>query len=84
MPRQAITKIRSKDSNNVEETFNIGALFENIYYSDSNEYSLKDFFDYMQNLLEKKPLLIQFSTGEPVAQSVQIWYKVENNPDFDN
>ena len=73
MPRQAITKIKSKNSENTDEIFNIGANFDDVHYSDNNEYSLKDFFDYMKNFLES-PLFIQYSNEQPIMDSVKIWY----------
>lgn len=75
MPRQAITKIQSKNSSNVEETFNIGANFDNVYYSDENEYSLKDFFEYMQKFLES-PFFIQYSDSQPVMENIKVWYDI--------
>lgn len=75
MPRQAITKIQSKNSSNIEETFNIGANFDNVYYSDENEYSLKDFFEYMQKFLES-PLFIQYSDSQPIMENIKVWYDI--------
>lgn len=75
MPRQAITKIKSKNSSSVEETFNIGANFDNVYYSDENEYSLKDFFEYMQKFLES-PLFIQYSDSQPIMENIKVWYDI--------
>ena len=75
MPRQAITKIQSKNSSNVEETFNIGTNFDNVYYSDENEYSLKDFFEYMQKFLES-PLFIQYSDSQPIMENIKVWYDI--------
>lgn len=80
MPRQAITKIKSKNSSNVDETFNIGANFSDIHYSDENEYSLKDFFDYMKQFLES-PFFIQYSPNTPIVDSVRVWYETANFDD---
>lgn len=79
MPNQAVTKIKSKDSNSTEETFNLGANFDNVYYSDENEYTLKDFFEYIQNFLES-PLFIQYSTEQPIVDSVKVWYDINETP----
>ena len=81
MTRQAITKIKSKNSDQIptDEIFNIGANFSDVHYSDDNEYSLKDFFDYMQHFLES-PFFIQYSNEQPIVDSVKIWYDINEIP----
>lgn len=75
MPNQAITKIKSKDSTNNDVTFNLGANFDDVYYSDTNDYSLKDFFEYIQNFLES-PLFIQYSKTDPIVDNIKVWYDI--------
>lgn len=76
---QPITKVRSKNSSNEDVTFDLGAVFDNVYYSNNNGYSLKDFFEYMQTFLNS-PFFIQYSTEQPIVDSVKIWYDINETP----
>lgn len=73
--RQPITKVQSKDpnQNNADIVFDLGATFDHVYYSDDNEYTLKDFFNYMKTFLES-PFFIQYSENEPITDNVKVWY----------
>lgn len=66
-----ITKITSQG-----ESFNIGALFDHIYLSDENDFSLKDFFTHYSNFMNSNMFML-YSSTEPQANNVLVWYDTQ-------
>ena len=71
-----ITKLTSRN-----ESFDLGANFNNIYYSDENDYSLMDFFAHMKSFLESDMFMI-YSKEEPSKDhdNIKIWYDTNITP----
>lgn len=60
---------------NEELHFNLGATFENVFLDTENNYTLKDFFEYMKTFLNK-PFFIQYSENQPLNDSIKVWYDI--------
>ena len=66
-----ITKITSQN-----ESFDIGALFDHVYLSDENDFSLKDFFNHYSSFMDADMFMFYGSTA-PTADNVVIWYDTQ-------
>lgn len=72
-----ITKLQVNDRYGSGETevFNIGANFNNIFYNDTNDFSLMDLFNHYIDFLNSN--LFAFYSDEdnlPDVDNINIWY----------
>ena len=63
-----LTKVESQ-----EQSFDLGATFENVFLSDKDNFSLKDFHDYVKDYFNQDMFMI-YSDTEPAADNVKVWY----------
>ena len=54
-------------------TYNIGATFDNVFVSDNNSWSLQDLYEYLERFL-KSPLFEYYGENTPELDNVNIWY----------
>lgn len=54
-------------------TYNIGATFDNVFVSDNNSWSLQDLYEYLEQFL-KSPLFEYYGENAPELDNVNIWY----------
>lgn len=64
-----LTKIQYKGENN----YNLGATFDNVFFSNANAWSLKDFYNSFIKFLGES-LFIQYGPTAPEFDSVKVWY----------
>lgn len=74
MPNNTITSITSNN-----EDYNLGALFDNVYLENNNDYSLKHFYNYLANMS-----YAQYSNVAPVGNNIKIWYDTSGNDEPEN
>lgn len=63
-----ITKLKSRG-----ESFNLGANFDNVYLSDTNDFSLLDLYNHYNNFLNAD-LYAAYGNIEPTADNINVWY----------
>lgn len=68
MANKPLTKVESQN-----ESFNLGATFDNIFLSDKDDFTLKDLYDYLKTYFEQD-MFISYSKKEPTADNINIWY----------
>lgn len=63
--------ITSLESQN--ESFNLGANFDNVYLNDENDFSLLDLYNHYNSFLTAN-LFTAYGKVEPTAQNINVWY----------
>lgn len=66
--KRVITKAQYR-----ENTYDLGTTFDNIFVSNDNFWSLKDFYDYV-NRFVRSPFFEQYGETEPIQNNINVWY----------
>lgn len=66
--QQPITKVKA-----LGESFGLGATFDNIFLSEEDDFTLKDFHDYIKQYFNQD-MFMMYSENEPAADNVKVWY----------
>lgn len=68
MTNKPISKVESQN-----ESFDLGATFNNVFLSDEDDLTLKEFYEYVKDYFDQD-MFMMYSEDEPAADNVKIWY----------
>lgn len=68
MTNKPISKVESQN-----ESFDLGATFDNVFLSDEDDLTLKEFYEYVKDYFDQD-MFMMYSEDEPAADNVKIWY----------